>query len=84
METVADKSAWVEDAALGVAVREAGGELQVKPINTDGRRRVYDVLKSMYGADFADWPCLLEVYRVCPAHRLAFARALGLESVGAA
>lgn len=66
-------SDWVEDAALGVAAREVGGDLQVKALTQAGQARITaakDEEPFGWGAEG------LSIRPDCD--RLAFARALGL------
>ena len=68
---------WTIDETLGVAVREVESVLWVRPDTVEGVRKIYAVLKTLYGESFCDWPTLGHGYWVNPANRLAFARAMG-------
>jgi hypothetical protein len=80
METTS--SVWIEDAELGVAVREVGGELQVRAVVESARDLVNAAIKTAYGP--CNWPSSASVrhtggffaWTIDSAHRLAFARAL--------
>jgi len=66
---------WVEDAAMGVAVREVEGDLHMRPLYRHGKlgtRAFWDAVHNLKIAR-AD---SLTFYVIDSAHRLAFARAL--------
>lgn len=73
-------SDWVEDAALGVAAREVGGDLQVKALTQAGQARI-TAAKLAAGIPLDEEPFGwgAEGLSIRPdCDRLAFARALGL------
>ena len=85
-------SEWVEDAALGVAVREVGDALHVKPLDDAGCGRIDAAIDAAYQEPGVWIRPVLQVglaVVIDAAHRLAFARALSpigcaVESAGAA
>jgi hypothetical protein len=74
--TVADISKWVEDAELGVAVREVFGGLQVRAITPTGVYNINHAMNAAYGASWIHLKPFKGTWNIGELHRLAFARAL--------
>jgi hypothetical protein len=76
MQTIANnsewvESEWVEDAALGVAMREVGGDLHVRALTIDGWVRLD---RALVLADSHEWSNSVRAWVVRGQNRLAIAR----------
>lgn len=72
---------WVEDAALEIAVREVGDELEVRALTRSARYRVIEATEAAYGETGLTGRVMHHcigwfTVTIDAAHRLAFARAL--------
>jgi hypothetical protein len=68
---------WVNDDELGVAVREVGDELHVKPLSVNGALRIQEAGNRAYRTNARVRFPSDDYIAIDPAHRLAFARTLG-------